>query len=161
MEQAPKTPEATPPKSKKTMYAVLGAIVIIIVIVAALFLAGVLPGGSSSPGTPVKVYNTGSASCTSVSTCGYTPTPLSISVGAKVTWTSNTTTPHTVTACSTANALDTTFCPTANGSTLPSFDSGGAGFTNGQTFSYTFSAAGTYYYACRIHYWMHAQVNVS
>jgi plastocyanin len=158
--QAPKVPETSQPKSKKTMYGIVGAVVIIVVVVVALYLGGIF-GGGGALGTPVTVYNKGS-SCSSASTCGYAPTPLSISVGTKVTWTSNTTTPHTVTACSTTNGLDTTYCPTPNASNLLSFDSGPSGFSMGQTpFSYTFSTAGTYYYACRIHYWMHAQVNVS
>ena len=157
--QPPKIPEASQPKSKKTMYGIVGAAVIIVVVVVALYLGGIFTGGA--PGTPVTVYNVGS-SCSNASTCGYKPTPLSISVGTKVTWTSNTTTLHTVTACSTANSLDTTYCPTPNASSLPSFDSGPNGFTTGQTpFSYTFSTTGTYYYACRIHSWMHGQVSVT
>ena len=158
--QPPKIPEASQPKSKKTMYGIVGAAVIIVVVVVALYLGGIFTGGA--PGTPVTVYNVGS-SCSSASTCGYKPTPLSISAGTKVTWSSNTTTAHTVSACSTANlpTPDTTSCPTMNASGLPSFDTSTAGIVQGQTFSYTFSTAGTYYYYCKFHNWMHGQVNAS
>ena len=156
--ETPKPAEPAKPKSKKTMYAVVGAIVIIVVVVIALFLTGILPG-SSSPGTPATIYDKGS--CSNAATCGYTPTPLSVSANTKVTWTSNSTTAHTVTACSTANSPDSTSCPTMDASGLPTFDSGTAGISNGQSYSYSFSTAGTYYYYCRFHNWMHGQVNVS
>ena len=158
MEQA-KTAEPAKPKSRKTMYVVVGAVVVILIVVLALYFAGVFPGGSSGSGTPVTIYDKGS--CSNASTCDYTPTPVSISVNGKVTWTSNSTSPHTVTACSSTNSPDTTSCPTMNASGLPSFNSGSGGISNGQSFSYTFSTAGTYYYYCIFHNWMHGQVNVS
>lgn len=159
MEQTPQPskPAQSAPKSKKTMYGIVGAIVIIIVVVAALYFAGIFGGGG--PGTPATIYDTGS--CTNASNCDFAPSPLNLSVNTKVTWTSNSTRPHTVTACSSANAPDTTSCPTMNASGLPSFDSGSGGISKGQTYSYTFSTAGNYYYYCRFHNWMHGQVNVT
>src|SRR5215469_16638945 len=104
MEQAPKPAEPTKPKSKKTMYAAVGAIVVIVVIVLALYLSGIFGTGSSSPGVPITIFDTGT--CTGANNCGFTPTPqtVSIATNAKVTWTSNSTTTHTVTACSSANS---------------------------------------------------------
>ena len=158
MEQTPKPSDSAKPKSKMTMYAVVGAVVIIIVVVLALYFGGVFTP-NNTPGTPAKVFDTGT--CSNITNCNFSPVPLNITTGTKVTWTSNSTTPHTVTACSTANGADSTSCPTMNASGLPSFDSGTSGFTNGQTYSNTFSTAGTYYYYCRFHNWMHGQVNAS
>jgi len=158
MEQTPKPSDSAKPKSSKTMYAVVGAVVIIVVVILALYFGGVF-NTTTTPGTPAKIFDTGS--CSSATNCDFSPVPLSISTGTKVTWTSNSTTPHTVTACSTTNGPDSTSCPTMNVSSLPSFDSGSSGITNGQSYSNTFSTAGTYYYYCRFHNWMHGQVNVS
>src|SRR5712691_11088656 len=102
MQQAPKTPEATPPKSKKSMYAIVGAVVVIVVIVAALYLAGVFSTGTSTPGKSATIYGNGTyANCPSA--CGFDSNPLSIAHGTKVTWTNNSTTPHTVTECVSSN----------------------------------------------------------
>ncbi len=158
MEQAPKTPAATPPKSKKTMYAVVGAIVIIIVIVAALYLAGIFGGTSTPPANAsAKIYDTGI--CSTSSDCGFTPTPLNIVANTKVTWTSNSSTTHTVTEC----VSSSTSCPNFDSSALsPAFDSGSSNLiASGGSYSYTFKTAGTYYYYCQIHSWMHGQVVVS
>ncbi|OLD04603.1 MAG: hypothetical protein AUJ07_03610 [Crenarchaeota archaeon 13_1_40CM_3_53_5] len=141
------------------MYAVLGVVIIIIVVVAGLYAGGYFPGTGMTATASAKAYDTGS--CTSASNCDFTPATLSVSTNTKVTWTSNSTTVHTVTACSTTNSPTSAECPTMNASGLSSFDSGASGFGSGQSFSYTFTTAGTYYYYCRFHNWMHAQVNVS
>jgi len=154
------TPQTSPPaKSRKTMYAVLGVVIIIIVVVAGLYAGGYFPGTGMTATASAKAYDTGS--CTSASNCDFTPATLSVSTNTKVTWTSNSTKVHTVTACSTTNSPTSAECPTMNASGLSSFDSGASGFGSGQSFSYTFTTAGTYYYYCRFHNWMHAQVNVS
>lgn len=160
--EAPKTPGAATPKSKKTMYAIVGAIVVIIIIVLALFLGGLLslPGTSTTTANAsAKIYDTGT--CSSASNCGFTPTPLNIAPNTKVTWTSNSTTGHTVTEC--IGSSDSTYCPNKDASALsPAFDSGLSSLiNNGQSYSYTFKTAGTYYYYCQIHSWMHGQVVAS
>ncbi|HYY92408.1 MAG TPA: plastocyanin/azurin family copper-binding protein, partial [Candidatus Dormibacteraeota bacterium] len=55
------------------------------------------------------------------------------------TWTNNGGIPHTVKSNSTANG------------SLPSFDSGSGGISHGQTYTYTFTQAGTYHYYCDFH----------
>ena len=76
---------------------------------------------------------------------GFVPATITIKVGTTVTWTNNTSAPHTVTS--------------DDGKT---FDSGvntpiGA---NGGTFSFTFTKAGTFTYHCQIHPFMKATVIV-
>ncbi len=71
---------------------------------------------------------------------GFDQPNFSVNVGDTVTWTNTGSMPHTVTA--------------ADGS----FDSGP--INPGDTFSFTFSAPGTYNYACTPHPWMKATVTV-
>ena len=71
----------------------------------------------------------------------FNPASVTASVGSTVTWTNQDTTAHTVTADD------------------GSFDS--KNITNGQTFSQTFSKAGTFTYHCSIHSQMKATVVVS
>ena len=155
------TAQPSPPvKSKKTMYAILGVVIIVIIVIAGLWATGYLfPSTTPTATASAKAYDTGS--CTGTTNCGFTPTPLNIATNTKVTWTSNSTTVHTVSACSTTNAADSLSCPNMNASGLPSFDSGSSGFSSGQTFSYTFTTPGTYYYYCKIHSFMHASVVVT
>ncbi len=157
----PSTPQPSQPaKSRRTMYAVLGVVIIVIIVVAGLWVGGYFPGSGNPTATAsAKAYDNGS--CTGASNCNFTPTTLSISTNTKVTWSSNSTQPHTVAACSTTNSPSSAECPNMNASGLPSFDLASSGFSSGQSVSYTFTTAGTYYYYCRIHSWMHAQVNVS
>src|SRR6266540_6841941 len=140
MEQTPqaKTPGSTQPKSKKTMYGIVGAVVIIVIVVLGLYFAGYLGGNS---GTPVAINDDTGCNNPSGSdpACNFSPASLPVSAGAKVTWTNKGQTTHTVTA----NA-------TANGS-LPTFDSGS--MASGATFPFTFSTPGVYHYYCDIHRW--------
>ena len=159
MEQTPKPTEPAKPKSSKTMYAAVGAVVIIIVVILALYFGGVF-NTTNTPGTPGTIYGTGTYSnCPPA--CGYDPSPLTIAHGTKVTWTNNSTSPHTVTECITSS--DSTSCPNKDSSALsPTLDSGTGGIAiSGGTYSYTFATAGTYYYYCRFHPGMHGQVVVT
>ncbi len=141
------------------MYAVVGAIVIIIVIVAALYFAGIFTPPPPSATASAKIFDTGT--CSTSTNCGFTPTPLNIASNTKVTWTSNSTSGHTVTEC----VSSTTSCPSPNfdaSALSPALDSGvSSPIANGQSYSYTFKTAGTYYYYCQFHSWMHGKVVVS
>lgn len=71
----------------------------------------------------------------------FTPSQITVDRGAKVTWTNNDSTVHTVTADK--NNL---------------FDSGS--IQPGATYSYTFTQSGSYQYHCTIHPSMHATIVV-
>ena len=159
MEQTPKPAEPAKPKGRKGLYAVIGAVVIIVVVVVALWAAGVLFPTNNTPGTPLNVYGTGTyTSCSNYSNCGFDPSPITIAHGTKLTWTNNSTSAHTVTECTSSSSS----CPDFDATALsPSFNSGSAGFTNGQSYSYPFSTAGTYYYYCQFHPDMHGKVIVT
>ena len=107
---------------------------------APLLLAAVLGGitlsgcgGSSAPTAPASA-------AVSIKNFAFSPTPLSVGTGTKVTWTNQDSSTHTVTAVDGA------------------FDSGN--LPQNQSFSHTFSTAGTFMYRCNIHQYMTATVVV-
>jgi plastocyanin len=110
--------------------------------VAATVAATVAPTSTISAPT-----NTPSGSQAAVSVLGgyggfsFSPSMLTIKVGTTVTWTNNSSAPHTVTSDSGA----------FNGSL------GGSG----ATFSFTFTRAGTFSYHCSIHPYMKATITVT
>ncbi len=94
----------------------------------------------------VTSASTASASV-SISNMAFVPASLTVTAGTVVTWTNNDTMEHTVTS-------DTGL-----------FESGALStpglYSNGGTFSYTFSTAGTYHYHCTYHSGMVATVIVN
>lgn len=103
------------------------------------------PAGNTPTATATSSGPTMAVSITSSGTFAFSPASITIKVGTTVTWTNNTSAPHTVTS--------------DDGTT---FDSGlntpiGA---NGGTFSFTFTKAGTFSYHCQIHPFMKATVIV-
>jgi len=76
----------------------------------------------------------------------FVPELASGQTGVQVTWTNQSTAPHTLATC------DPTNCPGAPASTGPdTFNNVAINSTNGSTGSFTFTHAGTYYYYCTIH----------
>lgn len=95
-------------------------------------------GSGTAAGSGGKVQS-GNVAAT-IKSFKFSPTPLTVKVGTKVTWTNNDSSTHTV---------------TADGG---SFDLGKLG--QGKTASFTFSKAGTFAYHCDIHPTMKATVTV-
>ncbi len=91
-------------------------------------------------GTPVQILKNSGVDTTSP---GYSPATIHLKMGVNntVTWTNYDTAPHTVT------------------STDKTFDSGN--INPGESFTYTFTGAGTYQYYCVYHTWMRGTVVVS
>src|SRR3954469_4163962 len=98
----------------------------------------------SAKAAPVaKPAATAGATAVQIKSYAYTPAALTIKVGTKVTWTNYDTAPHTVTV-----------------------DSGPVKFNSptlqkGDSFTYTFTTAGTYSYYCAVHPDMVASVTVT
>jgi plastocyanin len=88
-------------------------------------------GGAVAPATGDMV---------AIQNFSFTPQTLTVKAGTKVTWTNNDTTVHDVTS---------TNGPAIDAATTSLFSSGT--LNGGQSFSYTFTKAGTYYYECTIH----------
>jgi plastocyanin len=108
-------------------------------------------GGGSKTTAPASPAAGGTA--VTIENFAFTPSTLAVKAGTTVTWTNKDGAPHTVTA---TDGMST------DANTTGLFDSGSLG--QGQTFSFTFTKAGTYFYECTIHRTMqsmHAQVVVS
>jgi plastocyanin len=101
----------------------------------------------ANTGTSVSIVS-GSSSLTDTA---YQPNPIQVSVGNTVTWTNNDSQPHTVTSGSNGQP-DNKFNSSPNFSPL---------LNPGQTFSFTFTQAGTYPYFCMLHPNMVGTVSVS
>jgi len=121
-------------------------VVLAIVALVVLVAAGCGGGGgssSSSSSTPAATTSTaggGATATVAIQNFAFTPQKITVKVGDIVTWTNNDSAPHSVTS---ATSLDT------SATTTSMFDSGQ--FGQGQTFSFTFTKAGTYFYECTIH----------
>lgn len=89
------------------------------------------PVPSDAGGTPGPASDQTKGLSVDIVNFAFTPDTLQVAVGAKVTWTNNDTTAHTVTAND------------------GSFDSGN--LNPGESFSFTFTQAGTFAYACNYH----------
>jgi amicyanin len=102
------------------------------------------PAGNTPTATATSSGPTMAVSITTSGTFAFSPASITIKVGTTVTWTNNTSAPHTVTS--------------DDGTT---FDSGlNTPIQPGATFSFTFTKAGTFAYHCQIHPFMKATVIV-
>jgi plastocyanin len=118
-------------------------------VAAALVLVGC--GGSSSTGgggtspTPAAAATSagggGGASDVTIANFAFTPQTLSVKTGTKVTWTNNDSVPHTVVSTDSMSTSANTTNLFASNTLSP-----------GQSFSFTFDKAGTYFYECSIHF---------
>ncbi len=94
--------------------------------------------GSSAPGNQAASATPASGEVSvDIADFAFSPDPLDIAVGTKVTWTNKDSFAHTVTATGDASAADA------------AFDS--KRLDSGNSYSYTFAKAGTFTYRCAIH----------
>ena len=108
-----------------------GFCVILLTLLAFVAAGRSAPTRSHSTHTLTATGSSGTTASVSIANFSFTPATLSVSVGTTVTWTNNDSVTHTVTADQGA------------------FDSNN--LSPGNTFSFTFSQAGTYPYHCKIH----------
>ena len=99
----------------------------------------VTPSGRADGGAAAPV--TGNA--VAIKNFAFAPVALTVTVGAKVTWTNEDADAHTVTSQGSGGPLNS------------------AAMNTGDTFSYTFTTPGTYRYLCTIHPFMTATVTVT
>ena len=111
-----------------------------VVALSAIAVIAAACGGSSSSTPTTAAPTGGGTAAVAISNFAFTPQKITVKVGDTVTWTNNDSAPHTVTS---ATSLDT------SATTTSEFDSGQ--FGQGQTFSFAFTKAGTYFYMCTIH----------
>lgn len=119
-------------------FTLLAGITVVAVLVLAAF--GGSSGGGSTPASGPASAGAGGGSAVSIANFAFSPQSLTVPAGTTVTWTNNDSAPHTVTP---------TDGPSTSAQTTGVFDSSNLG--SGQTFSFAFGMAGTYYYDCTIH----------
>ncbi len=168
MEQAPKPMETPKPKSKTMLYAII-VIILIAVGVGAYFLTQNTP--TTPPAVQLTIWDNNGACLQTASpaNCGFKDSNgnanVTISHTQTIQWMNTGGSPHTVTSCdpSHATSSNTLGCPSANAAGLQSFDSGTVAANSGKWPSspYLTLAAGTYYYYCTIHPWMHGKLTVT
>ncbi len=170
MEQAAKPPEVAKPKSRNVILAII-IVVVLVVVGVGVYLIEFPPTKTTGPtiGDTVSIWDTSGACLQSASPpdCGFKDASTGnsttiVSVGTTVQWTNNGGQSHTVTSCdpTDVSTYGTSACPnTDNPSSLASFNSGSIS-SGGKGSPITFNTAGTYYYFCYIHVWMHGEVIV-
>ncbi len=104
--------------------------------------AGAAPMQSmpASPSAGGAAVTPAAGSTVAIQNFSFSPQTLTVKVGTKVTWTNHDSTPHTVTSASNES---TSASPTGLFSSSL--------LSQGQSFSFTFTKAGTYFYECTIH----------
>ena len=132
------------------------ALLAVVTLVALAALVAACGGSSSAstttPTTPPAATGGATTSNVSIVNLAFTPKTLTVSPGTTVTWTNNDSTSHNIVS-SVSISLNSATTSTFASSTL----------SQGQTFSFTFTKKGVYFYECTIHKTlaaMHAEVIV-
>jgi plastocyanin len=151
---------SVPPRRRGKIWIALAAAIIIVIVIAGVFYAAnhSTPAPAPPSGPNVTIWDTGF--CSNTGNCGYSPVAKNVTSGTRLTWTNTGGQPHTASACTTSDTSNS--CPNgagSNTSTSRAFDSGSLG--KGQLFTYNFNTAGTFYYYCTLHAWMHGTIVVS
>jgi len=140
----PADTSATPTKKRgRGMMLGIAAIVIIVIIAVSAYYFYGMP---QAPAATINIED--SANCTPIglAACRFNPNSASIASGKAVKWQNTGSQTHSVTFFSNSTA------------TPPS---GQASIDAAQSYSATFSTAGTFYYYCTYHNWMKGTVVVS
>jgi plastocyanin len=130
-----------------------GALCVLILTVVAL-----VGCSSNKSGSTTSSASPGSATVISLKSLMFMPPAMTVKVGTKVTWRNNEPITHTVTSGA-VTGVDTTTGLRTGQKPDGLFNATLKG--NGDTFSYTFTKAGTYSYYCNIHFGMSAQIIVT
>jgi amicyanin len=102
-----------------------------------------MPAPSSGPGEASGANTPVAGNAVNIAQFAFSPASLSVKVGTTVTWTNNDSEPHTVTSTNNSGPLKS-----------PAMKSG-------DTYTFTFTTAGTFDYLCTIHPFMTATVVVT
>jgi len=127
-----------------------GVAVLAVLVLAACGGSSAGSGASTPASSPTSAI--AGSSAVSIADFAFSPPTLTVKAGTTVTWTNNDGAPHTVTSTNNDGAPHTvtsTDGPSTSAQITGAFDSGDLG--QGETFSFTFDKAGTYYYDCTIH----------
>ncbi len=113
-------------------------------------------GGNNPPPPPGGGGGGGTGASVTVASYAFSPSNVTIKLGATVTWTNQDDVAHTVTDDNSSPAFNASLAGAVPDPT------GYGGTTGGGTFQYTFTSAGTFHYHCSNHATMaHATVTVN
>ena len=128
-------------KPRALLLAAVPVVAILVLAACGGSSGGGLYGGGTKTATPAAGAGGGTAAAkVSIVNFSFSPKKVTVDAGATVTWTNNDSTQHDVTS---------TNGPDVTASTTSTFASGT--MNQGDTFRYTFTKPGTYYYECTIH----------
>ncbi len=136
------------------LYAIV--VIVLIVVGVGVYILTLAPAASAN--VLIKDDSACGAGPPPDAACVFSPANVTATLnGPAITWKNNGGVTHTVTTCDSTNGASTAQCPNGpNASGLdPSFTGNVA---TGGTYPHTFAHAGTYYYYCAIHPWMHGTV---
>lgn len=122
-------------------------------IAALLVVAGCGSSNGGGAQSSASASPAGEGAAVAIENFAFTPQTLTVKTGTTVTWTNNDGAPHTVAS---ADSIST------DANTTGLFESGNLG--KGDTFSFTFTESGTYFYVCTLHAGepaMHGEIVVS
>ncbi len=164
METTPKPIEAPAAKPRNKNLILVGIVIIVLVVVGVEVYAYVNTGSTTPQGTKFTMWDVGTI-CSNTAQCGFkdpSGNPNStLTVGTTVYWANTGKASHSATSCDPTNAANagTTGCPVTNTASLPAFDTAVIA-PGSNSKSITFNTAGTYYYFCTIHAFMHGKIVV-
>jgi len=159
MEQSAKPPETAKPKSRTVLYVII--LVVLVVVGAGVYIL-FQPKGQQAAGTTINIYDNG-ASCGTASQCGFNTSTnhnVTIAIHTSVAWVNKGQAPHSATSCD-SDHNSALGCPNGVNSGPTAWDTGIMNAGAGASTPVTFDTAGTYYYYCTVHTFMHGEIIVS
>src|SRR6266705_3895739 len=159
IEQSAKPTEAAKPKSRTVLYVII--LVVLVVVGAGVYIL-FQPKGAPPAGTTISIYDNG-ASCINETQCCFNTSTnhnWTIAVHTSVAWVNKGLAPHSATSCDSAHNR-AQGCPNGLHSGPTAWDTGIMNSGAGASTPITFDTAGTYYYYCTVHTFMHGEIIVS
>ena len=147
------TTTTAPHRSRTLLY----AIIIIILIVVGVGVYYLTTSTMTTTKTNISIVDDG-ACAPNATACAFQPANYTTTVNNTTNWTNNGKVSHTVASCDAGTTAGSTACPNVDAAGLDTFSS--PTISSGAPYSHTFAKAGTYYYYCTIHTWMHGTVTV-
>ena len=164
METTPKSTEVPGAKPRNKNLILVGIVIIVLIVVGAGVYAYINTGSTTPQGTKFTMWDVG-AVCSNATQCGFKDPSgndnSTITSGTVVYWANTGKASHSATSCDSAGVASggTIGCPVPDANNLPGFDTGVVG-SGSNTKSITFNTAGTYYYFCTVHAFMHGKIVV-
>jgi len=162
MEATPKSIETPAAKPRNKNLIMIGIVIVVLIVVGVGVYAYFNTGSTTPQGTKFTMWDVGTV-CSNATQCGFKDPSgnanTTIAIGTTVYWANTGKASHSATSCDSAGVASggTTGCPVPNAGNLPGFDTTVIA-PGSNSKSITFSTAGTYYYFCTVHAFMHGKI---